>query len=341
MKLIQLQDASFRYQKKDLGGLNHCHLSVHAQEQIALLGASGSGKTTLLKILCHQLSLESGTFWQTENLKLVHNLNGQESDAKLEDFILQNVEKSEENINKARDLCLNWDLSQKYHYSFSQLSQGEQQRAFLCQVFIAEPQLILLDEPFSHLDPPLRHQLMQQIVNYCQTAQIALVFSTHDLDLALNWSNRICLLHHGEIVQDCGPLQFLLHPQHLANLDYQRFINRELVTYQCQDNQLLVHSQILGEISLPKQADLGRPSALLLIPPQSWQLTAEQAGEFSAKICQRQLTANGFYLQVELLSTRPSLQWVWHSTLEDYPHLSLGQHVKLSLNRQSLKLLAV
>jgi osmoprotectant transport system ATP-binding protein len=94
----------------------------------------------------------------------------------------------------------------------SELSGGQQQRVGVIRAMAANPSIILMDEPFSALDPISREQLQDELVKLQKTIKKTIVFVTHDMDEALKIADRICLLKDGEIVQLDTPENLLAHP---------------------------------------------------------------------------------------------------------------------------------
>src|SRR5262249_11891079 len=89
------------------------------------------------------------------------------------------------------------------------LSGGEQQRVGIARAMIAEPPLLLCDEPFSALDPLVRRELQEAVIRLRDGGDVAMVFVTHDLAEALRVGSRIALIEAGEIVSDLPRAEFL------------------------------------------------------------------------------------------------------------------------------------
>ena len=94
----------------------------------------------------------------------------------------------------------------------SQLSGGEQQRVGILRAIISQPQLLLMDEPFSALDPVSKTQLQDLIKQLHQELGLTIVFVTHDMQEALKLGDRICVLHEGQILQIADPATILAEP---------------------------------------------------------------------------------------------------------------------------------
>jgi osmoprotectant transport system ATP-binding protein len=94
----------------------------------------------------------------------------------------------------------------------SELSGGQQQRIGVARAFATQPDIILMDEPFSALDPITRSELQEELFNLQQEVKKTIVFVTHDMNEALKLADRICILKDGEIVQYDTPENILRNP---------------------------------------------------------------------------------------------------------------------------------
>ena len=101
------------------------------------------------------------------------------------------------------------EFSQRYP---QELSGGQQQRVGVARAFALDPDIILMDEPFSALDPITRSSLQDQLLQIQENVRKTIVFVTHDMDEAIKIADRICIMHDGNIVQFDTPEEILKHP---------------------------------------------------------------------------------------------------------------------------------
>ena len=94
------------------------------------------------------------------------------------------------------------------------LSGGQQQRIALARAMVAEPELLLLDEPLSNLDAKLREQMRSELASLQKRLGHTMVYVTHDQEEALALSNRIALMRGGKIVEEGSPVEMFMHPRH-------------------------------------------------------------------------------------------------------------------------------
>ncbi len=200
-------------------------------EFITLLGPSGCGKTTMLRIIAGfekptegtlringQLVSGGGTFVPPEkrNIGMVFqsyavwpHMNVFENVA----YPLKIKKTPKETIREKVERVLGIvHLSQYADRLPSQLSGGQQQRVALARALVAEPELLLLDEPLSNLDAKLRESMRFEIKDIQSTLGITVVYVTHDQTEAMAMSDRIILFNQGVIQQTGTPMEIYNHP---------------------------------------------------------------------------------------------------------------------------------
>ena len=218
-------------------------LTVEAGEFCVLIGPSGSGKSTLLKMVNRLIVPDAGTI----------RIDGEDiAGLKPEDlrrrmgYVIQNVGlfphwTVERNIATVPTL-LGWPKARvrdrvaalfdllkldprRFRDAYPhQLSGGQQQRVGVARALAAEPNILLMDEPFSALDPITRGALQAEMAAIHKATGTTIVFVTHDMDEALKLANRIAVLDHGRLIQFGTPLDILTNP---ANDTVRDLIGRE------------------------------------------------------------------------------------------------------------------
>jgi osmoprotectant transport system ATP-binding protein len=218
---------SFRNQKV----LNNINLNINEGELTVLIGPSGCGKTTTLKMINRLIYPTSGKiFINGENIekkdiiKLRRKIGYviQQTGLFPHMTVKENIEiiprlehvSSEEITEKTVELMRMIDLNpDEYLYRFpAQLSGGQMQRVGVARAFAYNPDIILMDEPFSALDPISRNQLQQELVALQDQLKKTIVFVTHDMDEAVKIADKICIMNKGEIVQTDTPENVLKKP---------------------------------------------------------------------------------------------------------------------------------
>lgn len=206
-------------------------LEVAPGELVALLGPSGSGKTTLLRSLAGLypetrgqvfsgdhcwLDSQRGIQLKPEQRQLGMVFQGYALFPHL--TALQNLMIPLRHLpqHQARQQAAAWlervHLSGLEQRKPHQLSGGQRQRVALARALVAQPRALLLDEPFSAVDQATRQKLRRELALLRQTIQAPTLLVTHDLEEALQLADRICVLHHGQVLQVSAPDQLMNHP---------------------------------------------------------------------------------------------------------------------------------
>jgi len=197
-----------------------------------LLGPSGSGKSTLLRAIAGLERLDSGeiksgddiwdsptTFRQPEHRRvgmvfqdfaLFPHLTAAQNVA----FGLTQMSASDRQA-RAMDLLKNVELEHRSNAYPHELSGGEQQRVALVRALAIEPDVVLLDEPFSGLDRRLRSDMRSETVATLRAAGIAALIVTHDAEEAMEIADDIALMFDGKIIQTGAPDQVYLEPTNI------------------------------------------------------------------------------------------------------------------------------
>lgn len=235
--IFELQDVIFTYPDGS-PGLWHCSLAVAQGSRTAILGGNGAGKTTLCLHLNGILRPQSGEVrfdghpldYSRGGLKHLRSRVGlvfQNPDAQLlsasvredvsfgpmnlgldRDTIFERVEKAIDAVGLS-------DLADKpvHHLSF-----GQKKRVCLAGVLAMQPEVIVLDEPFSSLDAPMRRDLLA-ILEGLSAEGITLLISSHDLDFAYEWADCWHILAAGHLAASYGFAEVPHILQHLTELD--------------------------------------------------------------------------------------------------------------------------
>jgi ABC-type Fe3+/spermidine/putrescine transport system ATPase subunit len=216
--------------RKQLGGttvLRDVGLQVGASERFFLLGPSGSGKTTLLRILAGFLEPDAGDLLldgrsilslpaHQRPMALVFQQPALWPHLTVGDNLgygldVRGITGAERRRRIAEALAL-VRLEGFEGRQPTELSGGQQQRVALARALVIRPGMLLLDEPLSHLDPPLRRGLREELVGIQEALQIPMICVSHDRQDALSIAQRMAVLNAGTIAQDGPPSDLFLRP---------------------------------------------------------------------------------------------------------------------------------
>ncbi|MBW2937313.1 ABC transporter ATP-binding protein [Aureisphaera sp. CAU 1614] len=212
--MLQVAINSFSYADKEI--LSDISFSLEKGEHLSVLGESGCGKSTLLHIIYGLLHLEKGTLYWEDKQLLGPNFNlvpGEDS-MKLvaQEFKVMPFISVAENIathlsrldlksdrKRVNELLEVVEMESFPETMVKNLSGGQKQRVALAKALAKEPQLLLLDEPFSNIDTFRKNTLRRKLFGYLKENNIACITATHDAEEALAFSDKILLLKDGKI----------------------------------------------------------------------------------------------------------------------------------------------
>lgn len=214
-------------------GINNVNLAVDEGEIFVLMGLSGSGKSTLLRCLNRLIEPTSGTIeLEGRDITAVDDTELREIRRKRMGMVFQRFAllphrtvldnvgyglevqgvNRKERAEKARATLEMVGLKGWEEYLPGSLSGGMQQRVGLARALVSDPDILLMDEPFSALDPLIRRDMQDELLSLQSQMNKTIVFVTHDLDEALKLGDRIALMKDGGIVQLGGPEEILTRP---------------------------------------------------------------------------------------------------------------------------------
>lgn len=238
--MITFEEVDKAYKEKLV--LHKINFTINDGEFVVLIGSSGCGKTTLLKTINKLETVDRGlikidnvSIHQQNTLELRRRMGYVVQDAglfphmtiydniatvlKISNYDNNNIENRVDELLKMVDLEPN---SYKYLYP-CQLSGGQKQRVGVARAFATNPDIILMDELFSALDPVTRSDLQDAVVNLQKQFKKTIVFVTHDMDEAIKLADKICIIQKGWIVQYDTPENILKNP---ANEYVQNFVGK-------------------------------------------------------------------------------------------------------------------
>lgn len=238
--MITFEEVDKAYKEKLV--LHKINLTINDGEFVVLIGSSGCGKITLLKTINKLETVDRGlikidnvSIRQQNTLELRRRIGYVVQDAglfphmtiydniatvlRINNYDSNNIENRIDELLEMVDLDPN---SYKYLYP-CQLSGGQKQRVGVARAFATNPDIILMDEPFSALDPVTRSDLQDAVVKLQKQFKKTIVFVTHDMDEAIKLADKICIIQKGWIVQYDTPENILKNP---ANEYVQNFVGK-------------------------------------------------------------------------------------------------------------------
>ena len=234
--IIEMKDLTFRYQEEDqTPALNKVSLSINQGEWIAIIGHNGSGKSTLAKTINGLLLPESGsikvngqeinekTIWEVrQNVGMVfQNPDNQFVGSTVEDDVAFGLENQgvprEEMLVRVKQSLEQVRRAEIMRKEPSRLSGGQKQRVAIAGIVALRPNVIILDEATSMLDPEGRLEVIATVKKIKEENNLTVLSITHDIDEAAN-ANRIFVMKKGELIQEGTPEEIFSQGEKLIEL---------------------------------------------------------------------------------------------------------------------------
>ncbi len=258
--MLEVDSISCAYHNSPV--LEHISFELPQGEHLALLGESGSGKSTLLKAIYGKLNIQKGTIHWADKKVLGPNYNLIPGESYMK-YVAQDLElmpyttvsenvgqhlsvfHQEEHHARITELLEIIEMQDYAHVKVSNLSGGQKQRVAIAKALAQEPELLLLDEPFSNIDQFKKNTLRQSLFPYLKEKGITVINATHDPEDVLPFAGMGLIIKSGK-KEDFGYIHDLYrHPKNLyvaslfgdANsiplhfLDPNFFIDKPLIVY--------------------------------------------------------------------------------------------------------------
>ncbi|WP_299454084.1 ABC transporter ATP-binding protein [uncultured Microscilla sp.] len=274
-------------------------LQVTQGEVLALTGPSGAGKTTLLRLLAGLMLPNQGTIYYKDELvnEYAEELVPGHPDIHLvfQDFKLFPHHTVGENINyqlryydhttqqqRTEELLQTFHLQAFVKKYPRELSGGQQQRVALAKALSAEPEILLLDEPFSQIDGILKQEIKQALKQLVKRYNTTLVFVTHDTRDALSFADKVALMQGGQLIQTASPEDIYQKPTN-------QFVARFFGLCNVFSSQLLPKGFIKNH----------NVDQIVCVRPEQLKVTKAKKAHLSGQVIQQQFMGNHYLLQVQ------------------------------------------
>ncbi|NNC71041.1 MAG: ABC transporter ATP-binding protein, partial [Flavobacteriaceae bacterium] len=255
--MLEVQNISFGYQDQKV--LDAISFSIKKGEHLAIVGESGSGKTTLIKLLYGEYDLDTGSIHWNGDQILGPKFNlitgpdfmkhvAQEFDlmpytsveTNIGDF-LSNLypQKKQQRVEELIEVVELQEVA-KTHVRY--LSGGQKQRVAIAKALAKQPEILLLDEPFSHIDNLKRQSLRRSLFHFLKQEKITCITATHDKNDVLGFADSMMVLDQGKSIALERPKQLYQSPKNklIASFfdEFNEFIISEISDFQ--DDQLVI-----------------------------------------------------------------------------------------------------
>ena len=227
-KMLKVQDIIFSYSKNVI--LKKTNFSLQKGQNVTIIGESGCGKSTLLKLIYGLYDLDEGKiFWNDIEVlgpkyKLIPGMDfikylAQDFDLMPYITVAENVGKylsnidSEKKWNRVKELLEIVEMEDFFNEKAKNLSGGQMQRVAIARVLALEPKILLLDEPFSHIDNFRKNSLRRKLFAFLKEKQITCLVATHDSTDVLSFSDEVLVMKSGEIIEIGSPKSIYENPK--------------------------------------------------------------------------------------------------------------------------------
>ena len=269
--MLKVDKVSFGYTLNEV--IKNISFKANKGDYIAIVGESGCGKSTLLEIIYGLLHIDKGAVYWNENKLLGPNfylIPGEEFMKYLpQDFDLMPYITVEENVgknissldpnkqNRILELLKVVDMTDFLKTKVKNLSGGQKQRIAIAKVLAKEPEVLLLDEPFSHIDNFRKNKLRRSLFKYLKSKDILCIVATHDTTDALSFADEILVIRNGKVVAQGAPEQLYNQPKSAYVASFFNEIN-ELPLKLIDSNKALNKTVLLypNEITLTSNSKL-------------------------------------------------------------------------------------
>ena len=318
-------------------------LALRRGRTLALLGSSGCGKTTLLRLIAGLLSPTRGSI-SIEGRVMADAANGlfvpperRELGMVFQDYALwphmtvaENVGfplemrgmRKEERRRRVASALARVSLEPLAGRRPSDLSGGQQQRVAIARAIVAEPRIVLFDEPLSNLDRELREQLVGEIAQLVAGLGLTAVYVTHDHAEAFTLADEVAVMQGGEIAQLASPETLVAAPATLAVAEFLKLGTA------AQAHALDGRWHLAGsDIVIPGPADIpSSRAARVLFGRKALRPVAPGGGDLDATVVQAQFRGDGYALSATIDGTAPpvTVQMTSETRLQPGDKIGLG-----------------
>jgi ABC-type Fe3+/spermidine/putrescine transport system ATPase subunit len=302
--------------------VDNVSLEIAAGELLALIGASGSGKTTTLRIVAGYEVPDSGTVTldgrditdlppQNRGFGMVFQHYALFPHMPVEENVAFGLEArgvpKAKRLERARSALESVGLGGAGHRGIQSLSGGEQQRVALARALVIEPQVLLLDEPLSNLDPTLRQTTRDELRAMLHRVGVSALFVTHDQEDAFAIADRIAVIRKGKLLQVGTPEDLYARP---ATLGVASFIGRatilpaeSLPSEGGEERMALTIGGVRREFTVTRTSvagSTGRPMKVVLRPDALELVSPESSGAWAGEVITRRFAGGNAVYRVRL-----------------------------------------
>lgn len=308
---LQQKSLKLNHIYKTLGDfqLKDIHIEINPHEYFVILGPTGTGKTVLLETIAGMYAIDSGEIWLGDI-----NMTKKPPEERRFGFVYQDYAlfphlnvKDNISFGLKAQRCSKNEIHSKIEEIVSllhieplldrepyTLSGGEQQRVSLARALVTKPEVLLLDEPLSALDPNTKENLQYELKQIQKVTKTVIIHVTHDFEEAMYLADRIAVMNQGEILQVDTPEEIFNHPN---SMEAARFVTAENIF----ESEIMVRngkkfvrlSDYFLEIQTPLNEYIGYS-----IRPEYLSVNTERLSAYSLRGKILSVQSKGLYLKI-------------------------------------------
>ncbi|MDQ0427287.1 putative spermidine/putrescine transport system ATP-binding protein [Planomicrobium stackebrandtii] len=348
---IEKQYPQTKQQKDPAFSLQPVALTIKEGEFFSLLGPSGCGKTTLLKLVAGLMPADKGEIWvgddhltavapEARRFAMVFQQSLLFPHMTVEDNVafglkMQKIGKRER-LADAQSMLEHVGLSGYGSRFPDELSGGQQQRVALARALVAKPRVLLMDEPFSALDPSLREEMRELLRGVQKEFHVTVLFVTHDREEAFYLSDRIGVMSEGKLLQIGKPKEIYEQP---ANVKVASFLGlKNIIEGRVINNRFVSNDQ---SFEVPVQTSIKTGPSVMIIRPETIRLVPDNIVKnlqclYFRGVIQQKIFNHGFY-SVKVQAGEYLLTCSF--TSQEAENMKVGQTIDLMMNNGDLRFL--
>ena len=341
--MLKVVNISKTFDKRGLSLFNNLCFEIKNGETLCVCGPSGAGKSTLCKMIMGQIKPDSGEIelgksvaYIPQEMTLDYSMTVFENIAT--PLYQQKIDESQIH-HLVRSQIELFDLPYLDHKYPDELSTGQKQRVEMCKALVLDPDLVILDEPFSHLDPLLKEELKIDLLPILKKRDCALLIVTHDLEDVYSLADKVMLLAEGDLKQYGTPKEIYFHPKCSFAARFSGKINLLAGHITGREGEYYNLKLPLGEFEVrSERKDLGSKFVYMAFRPHAVSIC--ENGEFQAEVIK--ISFCGSYLEIWLRGSEQNKIVVEIPASQGLKEtLDIGSKVRFNLNRDELFLMPI
>jgi ABC-type Fe3+/spermidine/putrescine transport system ATPase subunit len=329
VSLLEVKKLSYRYDPRKSDGIKDISFGVHKGEIVSLIGPSGSGKTTTLKCISGKIKTQGVHIAEKVSISVIDQsptlIENKTVFENLENQIIDLLDPLKRE-NQIRTTLALIEITNEIDSLVHQLSGGQRQRLVLAMALVTNPTLLLLDEPFAHLDKGLRRLLLEELWHIFREKEITVVWVTHSTEEALKYSDKMVLLNYGEVQQIGHARDLFFKPN---NIFVAQFFgeNNILAAKKLTDKSFsFLNKETILNSALPKEEDF-----LAVLRPQFFHIDSHS--KLSAIVKDIAFQGSTLLLQTDIDGVRVYIE------LPSHMKFSIGEKISVNFLADHITLL--